>query len=157
MERIALFGLISFGLMGQTPEALLAEADRLAWLKNWSKAEPLFAQAEKEFAARGDRRNELYAKVNRLRGELPRTSVPVMSQRLEEILDSPIVRADERLRLRCLIVKGETDEDLNPDLAEESWKEALAIAERLGEKAWANRARGELALMAGAQGNMTAQ
>jgi len=28
-------------------KAELAEADRLAWLKNWTKAEPHFAQAER--------------------------------------------------------------------------------------------------------------
>ena len=30
---------------------MLAEADRLAWLKNWSRAEPLFSKAEEMFAA----------------------------------------------------------------------------------------------------------
>jgi len=52
------------------PKAELAEADRLAWLKNWTKAEPHFAQAEKAYDARGDRRNALYARVGRLRARL---------------------------------------------------------------------------------------
>lgn len=79
-----------------------------------------------------------------------------MSQRLAEYLDDPLVRADERLRLRCLVVKGETDTDLDPVLAEQSWREALAIAERLGDQGWANRARGELGLVAFLQGNVNA-
>ena len=33
------------------PNAELAEADRFAWLKNWTKAEPHFAQAEKAYDA----------------------------------------------------------------------------------------------------------
>src|SRR5690348_13005636 len=52
------------------PNAELAEADRLAWLKNWTKAEPHFAQAEKAYGAMDDRRNALYARVGRLRGEI---------------------------------------------------------------------------------------
>src|SRR6266550_2433363 len=48
------------------PRALLAEATHLYWLSNGPKAAPLFARAEKLFAAEGDSRNELYAKVGRL-------------------------------------------------------------------------------------------
>jgi hypothetical protein len=41
------------------PRQLLAEGDRLAWLKNWQAAEPFFARAEAVFRENGDRRNEL--------------------------------------------------------------------------------------------------
>lgn len=54
-----------------------------------------------------------------------------------------------------LVIKGEAEEDLDPDLAEQSWKEALTIAERLNDAAWTNRTKGELALIAALQGNMT--
>jgi CHAT domain-containing protein len=130
------------------PEQLLAEAERLAWMKAWTKAEPLYAAAERAFAARGDRRNALYAQINALRGQLPRLPVPEVSERLADHLEDPLVVADDRLRLRTLIIKGETDEDLDPSLSERSWTEALALAEKLGEAAWANRARGELGLVA---------
>ena len=43
------------------PTELLKEADRLAWLRAWTTAGPLFAQAEREFSAAGDQRNALYA------------------------------------------------------------------------------------------------
>jgi tetratricopeptide (TPR) repeat protein len=138
------------------PHALIAEAERLVWLKAWSKAAPLFAEAEKLFAARGDRRNALYAQINQLRARLPSLPVPEVSARLAEYLADPMVQTDERLRLRCLVIKGETDEDLDRVLAEQSWREALAIAERLGEQGWANRARGELGLVAFLQGNVNA-
>ena len=58
------------------PQKLLAEADRLAWLRAWAKAEPLFAAAERAFAARSDKRNAMYARVSALRGQLPRLPVP---------------------------------------------------------------------------------
>jgi len=67
--------------------------------------------------------------------------------------EHPLVRADDRLRLRVLVIKGETDEDLDPSLAGIAWKEALAVAERLRDDAWANRVRGELGLVAFLEGN----
>lgn len=138
------------------PHKLVAEADRLAWMKAWTRAEPIYAEAEQLFTAVGDRRNALYARINRLRGELPRLPVPEVSDQLAEYLEDPLVQADDRLRLRTLILKGETDTDLDPVLAERSWREAMAIAERLGEAGWANRARGELGLLAFLQGNVNA-
>ena len=51
------------------PQVLLAEADRFYWLNNGPKAAPLFAKSESLFASRGDARNELYAKIGRLRSE----------------------------------------------------------------------------------------
>lgn len=130
------------------PAELLKEADRLAWLRAWTTAGPLFAQAEREFVAAGDQRNALYAKISHLRSELPRLAVPAASATLADYLDHPLVRSDDRLRLRCLVIKGETDEDLDPTSAAQSWREAQAIAERLGDAAWANRAKGELGVTA---------
>jgi hypothetical protein len=50
------------------PQKLLAEGERLAWLKNWRKAEPVFAEAERLFSERGVRRDGLYARISKLRG-----------------------------------------------------------------------------------------
>ena len=138
----------TFAQTNADPAKLIEQAERLAWLKAWTRAAPLYAEAERLYAARGDRRNALYAQINHLRGQLPRLPVPEVSQRLAEYLEDPIVQSDERLRLRTLIIKGETDVDLDPSLAEQSWSEALKLAEKLGESAWANRAQGELGLVA---------
>jgi tetratricopeptide (TPR) repeat protein len=138
------------------PEALLNEADRLAWLRAWPEAEPVFTEAQRLFAARGDDRNALYAEVGALRGRLPRMPVPEASAKLAQYLEMPVVRGDDRLRLRVLTVKGDTDVDLDPALAGVAWREALVIAERLGDAAWANRARGELGLVAFLQGDVGA-
>src|SRR3954471_23925021 len=135
------------------PHKLLAEADRLAWLRVWTRAEPLYASARDAFIANGDDRNALYAEVNRLRGQLPTLAVPEVSERLSDYLENPLVQGDDRLRLRVLIIKGETDEDLDPSLSQRSWTEALALAQKLNEPAWANRARGELGLVAFLQGD----
>ena len=54
------------------------------------------------------------------------------------------------------MIKGETDEDLDPSLAAVSWREAAALADKLGDAAWANRARGELGMVAFLQGDVGA-
>ncbi len=130
------------------PDPLLTEADRLAWLKNWKRAEPLFEKAERAFADRGDHRDELYARIGKLRGQLPRRSNAEVSQVLADLLTDPIVRSDNRLRLWCLVVKGDTDLDMDADLAERDWTEALALAKALGDKEWVSRATGELGIIA---------
>ena len=76
--------------------------------------------------------NAIYAQISALRGQLPRLAVPAASARFAEYLEHPLVRSDDRLRLRCLVIKGETDEDLDPFLAVASWREAQSIAEKLG-------------------------
>ena len=127
------------------PHKLIAEADRLAWLRVWTRAEPLYAKAREAFIASGDERNALYAEVSRLRGQLPTLAVPEVSERLSDYLENPLVQNDERLRLRVLIIKGETDEDLDPSLSQRSWTEALALAQKLNEaglgksRAWRTR------------------
>ena len=138
------------------PQVLLKEADRLAWLRAWGAAERLYAEAGRLFAAQGDQASALYSEVSVLRGQLPRLAVPQVSARLAEYLENPIVQADDRLRLRCLVIKGETDEDLDPTLAAQSWREAQALAEKIGDAAWANRAKGELGLVAFLQGDVGA-
>jgi tetratricopeptide (TPR) repeat protein len=57
------------------------------------------------------------------------------------------------LRLRCLVVKGDVDLDLDTDLARRDWTEARFVADSLEEAGWANRARGELAVVSFLQGN----
>lgn len=79
-------------------QTLLAEADRLAWLRVSTRAEPLYSKAREALITAGDERNALYAEVNRLRGQLPKLAVPEVSERLSEYLDHPLVRDDERLR-----------------------------------------------------------
>ena len=51
------------------PEALLAEANHLAWLFNWPEGEPLYARAEELFKEKGDKRDEIYARVGRIRAQ----------------------------------------------------------------------------------------
>jgi tetratricopeptide (TPR) repeat protein len=131
----------------------LKDAERLAWLRNWSAAQPYYAEAEKEFQASGDRRNALFAHISGIRAELQRLPLLETSERLADELEDPLVQSDARLRLRCLVVKGDVDLDMDTDLAKRDWTEARSLAESLGEVGWVNRAEGELAIVSFLSGN----
>jgi len=151
-QLVSIVLLPSLGWGQASPAQALAEADRLADLRAWTRAEPYFIQAENGFAGVGDGRNALCAKLGRIRGELPRRSVAEVSQQLAEILELPLAKSDDRIRLRCLVIKGETDEDYDALLAEQDWREALVIATRLKDDRWINRANGELGIVTALQG-----
>ena len=128
--------------------AALKSAERLAWLRNWSAAQPYFAEAERSFEAVGDARNAAFARISRIRGELHRLALIETSQRLATELEDPLMQSDLGLRLRCLVVKGDVDLDFDTSLARGDWTEAKAVAETLGDAAWVNRANAELAIVA---------
>lgn len=75
------------------PEVLLVEANRLAWLFNWPKAEPLYARAEELFKERGDTRNEIYARVGRIRARSETMSYVDVSQMIQKELEQPATKA----------------------------------------------------------------
>jgi CHAT domain-containing protein len=135
------------------PQALLSAADHFYWLNNGPAATPLYARAEKLFSERSDARNELYAKVGRLRSEAETMSFVDLSRFLNEQLQTPIVQTDKRLRLWCLVAKGYTDIEIDYRATKRDWLEAREIANELGEKQWTTRASGELGLVAFLEGS----
>ena len=135
------------------PDILLAEANRLAWLFNWPKAEPLYIRAEKLFKDKGDTRNEVYSRVGSIRAQSETISWVEVSETLGKELGLPIAKSDKTLRLWCLAAKGYTDLEINPASAKRVWTEAQAIAHDLGEWEWEARAKGELGFVAFLEGN----
>lgn len=132
---------------------LLAEADRLAFLNNWHKARPLYADAEQLFAKAGDQRNALYCKISRLRADVQSMPFTEVADYLEQELANPIVKADAKLRLRLLVVKGNIDLEIDPPASRRDWEEVLAIAQSLKDKSWESRAKGELGIVAFVEGD----
>ena len=118
------------------PQALLGIADHFYWLNNGPAAAPLYARAEKQFSERGDARNELYAKVGRLRSEAETMSFVDLSRcSLNELqLQNPIVQIDKKLRLWCLIAKGYTDIEIDYRATKRDWLEAQEIAKSVGSE-----------------------
>ena len=135
------------------PEVLLEEANRLSWLFNWPRAGPLYARAEELFKAKGDTRNEIYARVGRIRAQSETMSWVEVSNLFGQQLELPIVKTDPKLRLWCLAAKGYTDLEINPASAKHAWTEAQRIAHSLGEREWESRAEGELGIIAFLEGN----
>ena len=135
------------------PQVLLKAADRFYFLNNGPAARPLYAKAEKVFSQHGDARNEIHAKVGRLRSEAETMSFVDLSRFLNEQLQNPIVRADKKLRLWCLIAKGYTDIEIDYRASKRDWLEAQDISKSLGESQWVTRASGELGLIAFLEGN----
>src|SRR5262250_484576 len=138
---------------GNDPQVLIAKADRFYWLNNGPRAAPLYAKAEQLFAARGDARNAIHAKVGRLRSEAETMSFVELSGFLEQELHNPIVERDRALQLWCLVAKGYTDIEIDYRASKRDWQQAQEIAKELGESGWANRASGELGLIAFLEGN----
>jgi tetratricopeptide (TPR) repeat protein len=134
----------------------LQSAERLAWLRNWTAALPYYAEAERQFEAAGDKRNALFARISLIRAEADAHPYLEASQYLATMLDDPLVQTDLILRLRCLVVKGDLDLERDTDLARRDWSEARSVAEKLGEKAWVNRADAELSIVSYLSGDFTA-
>jgi tetratricopeptide (TPR) repeat protein len=134
------------------PKAILAEANHFAFLSNSYRAEPLYAKAEEMFRERGDKRDELYAKIGRLRAEAETMSFVKLSDFLESKLTTPLVQNDPKLKLWCLSAKGMTDIEVNVPAAKKDWQEAELLASTLKERQWEARAQGELGLIAFLQG-----
>jgi CHAT domain-containing protein len=137
----------------KNPEILLTEAKRLAWLFNSPKAGPLYVRAEELFKERGDTRNEIYARVGRIRAQSETMSWVDVSQMLGQQLNIPLVKNDPELRLWCLAAKGYTDLEINSASAKLAWTEAKEIAHTLGKNEWEARAEGELGIISFLQGD----
>ena len=91
------YGRVEHPESSTDPQVLLAEANRLYWLNNGPKAAPLYARAENLFASQGDARNELYAKIGRLRSEAETMSFVELSRFLNDQLQNPIMRNDPQV------------------------------------------------------------
>jgi CHAT domain-containing protein/tetratricopeptide (TPR) repeat protein len=135
------------------PAALLRDADRLSDLFNWADAGPLYARAEKLFTAAGDERNMLYARYGRIRSSMETVNLPETSDYLGGQLRSPLLQKDLRLRLMCLIAKGDIDGEIDSEPASADWQEALAVAHTLEDKRWESRAPAELGFQQFLQGD----
>ena len=148
--------LLSAACTRHSPEdhaALLREADRLAWLTNWTAATPVFARAEQLARDSGDLRNELYAKFGRLRGEMQVRALPDVSAEIARDLDTDLAKSDRWLRLRGLTAKGDIDLEWDVPAARDTWQQVLTLATTLKHDGWVNRARGDLGMIAFLQGD----
>jgi CHAT domain-containing protein len=135
-------------------ERLLAEADRLAWLNNWDKADPLYRRAELLFRQSGDNHHLLQAKIGHIQATMQTRFLPDLSRELAEELKNATIQNDPALRLRWLVAKAEVDIEIDPAAAQRGWEEIQALAAQVGDKAWKARAQGKLGYIAFFQGDI---
>lgn len=139
--------------LSNDPRGILAEANHFAFLSNSAAAEPLYARAEQMFRDRGDKRNELYAKIGRIRAQAETMSFVDISNFLGSQLATPMVQGDPELKLWCLTAKGMTDNEINVPAAKKDWEETEALARVVKDKQWESRAKGELGLIGFLEGD----
>src|SRR6266542_2719849 len=129
------------------PNRLLREADRLAMLYNWPKAGPLYAQAETLFAQAGDRKDELYAKLGRIRAQIDTGGNLNLNDNVEEDMRNPLVQGDVRLMVRLLTTKAAIDQETNEVAARDLWERVLDFAKQIDDTCWQARAQAELGII----------
>ncbi len=147
-------GIVPMYVNAQTPAELVAQADQFGDRSDWQNAGPLYAKAEAEYHRTGDARNEMYAKLGRLHRDLENGSYSSVRADVVNALAMPVAQNDPALRIRGLALLGNIDLNTNTAAAAEDWNEVLAIASRTGDQKWENRAKGELALVAGVNGDL---
>jgi CHAT domain-containing protein len=132
---------------------LIAKANYFYWLHNLPQSTPLYRRAEQLAEQAHDDRDALYAKIGAVRSA-DAMPFPQISAFIALQLKTSLVQHDPELRLWCLGVKGDADDEVNVASAQQDWEQARSLAEKLGEKEWANRATGELGLINFLQGNV---
>ena len=138
------------------PRQALQKAEQLADIYNWYDAHPYYVEAERLFLARGDERNALFARASRLRGEMQIRPFSNVIDAIDEILSSTAAGNDPALRLRCLIVRGDVNLEIDAPAAKDDWETALEIAKSIGDRKWQSRAIGELGMIAFLLGDASA-
>ncbi len=140
-------------LKDNNPQQMLAAANRLSWLLNRPKAGPLYRRAQILFSKEGDARGTHYAQVGYIRSQAQTMPFVDTSNFQTAQLQTPLVRHHPRLRLWCLVSKGNTDIEIDIAAAQQGWEDARTLARPLHENGGANRATGELGLLAFLEGN----
>src|SRR6185312_11307588 len=141
-------------VFAQNAADLLAKADGFANRGNWYKAAPLYSEAEAAFRKTGDTRNALYAKFGRLHRDVESGAYRAVHDEVSRDLANPAVTADPLLKIRALSLLGNIDLNIDTRAGIEDWQEVLAIATSISDAKWQNRARGELGLLAGVNGDL---
>jgi len=138
-------------------QELLRRALYFADLYNWADAAPLFEQAETMFAAEGNERSALHARLGKIRSNIEGQdqSLPVVSAQLGvELADNPILQSDKTIRMFALIVKGDIDTETNTPAMRADWEQVAVLAKDLGDKRWGYRALAQVGIAAFYDGDL---
>jgi CHAT domain-containing protein len=152
LAAVAFFAA-SFASAQSTPAELLARADNLAESFDLAQAAPLYQQAEMGFHRVGDSRNELAAKLGTIRYRVQLGNYSASRKETEEILATPLIDTDPHLKIKALQILGTIDMNQDTVAALNDWTNLLAVATKIGDEKWMNRANGYLGIAWGANGD----
>jgi CHAT domain-containing protein len=149
---VVLLGVVGFQVLRWrnpvSPEAILARADQMSWLNGWIAAEPLYRQAELQFAQRHQPSKALYARVSEMPAHSESsTSVPAQIAQLTNDLALPEAQEPET-RLRALTILGMLEVNYDAGMARTTWADVEALALRQHQYLLAARAMGEQGIAA---------
>jgi len=113
-------------------------------LYNWSKAAPLYTQAELLFDEAGDKKNALHARLGHLWATANAGITPEIVQEVSGYLQNPLVTTDLSLMLRALVAKAALDSNSNEIAAGPTWERILNLARTVRNKDWEARAMAEV-------------
>lgn len=151
---IALLSWIAWQPMSGQPlsngHSHLEQALRLANAYNWAEAAPEFVEAERLLQTEHDEKGALQARLGRMRSTIDRGgALPEVIFQLGEELDSnPLLKGDGKLRMFCLIVKGDFDSESDHAAMKRDWEEVRTLAKQIGDRQWENRAGAQLGIAA---------
>lgn len=132
-------------LADDSANTLLQRALYFSDLYNWRAARPYFTKSQQMFEAAGDKRNALYARLGAIRAGAEPAPIPRLSFMLDqELATNPFLQSDKELRMFCLIVKGDFDEESDTPAMRRDWTEVVSLAQALGNTKWQYRAQGQL-------------
>src|SRR5436309_1714062 len=157
LAPLFVLGAIVMPLRAQpsAPEGL-QRALHFADLYNWTDAAPEFSEAETLFLAAGDQRNALFARLGRIRATSEQRNLAATSAQLAtELETNSILRTDKQVRMFCLIVKGDIDEEFDPRAMRQDWGQVQALAHDWGDTKWQYRSLAELGMAAFYEGDLT--
>jgi CHAT domain-containing protein len=126
-------------------QAALQRGLYFADLYNWHSSRPYFVKAQGLFEAAGDKSNALYSRLGAIRAGAYPAPIYEQSYKLsQELAANPILQSDKRIRMFCLIVKGDFDGEIDVPAMRRDWTEVVGLAKDLGDTKWQYRAQGQL-------------
>jgi CHAT domain-containing protein len=157
---IAIAILITFLILAKkhssSPKSLLAQADHLAMLYNWPRAIPVYVEAENKFRAAHNTEKELEVRLGWIRAEAYQDPSTALADEVGEDLRNPMVQANTRLMLRCLLAKAALEEEVNENSSRATWEKIQELAKKLGNHRWQRRAQAELGIIEFLDGDVAA-
>jgi CHAT domain-containing protein len=141
----------------EAAQAALGRALYFADLYNWHSSRPYFVKAHRLFLAAGDMRNAFYARLGAIRAGAYPAPINEQSYKLsQELAANPILQSDKRIRMFCLIVKGDFDGEIDVPAMRRDWTEVIGLAKDLGDTKWQYRAQGQLGFADFYEGDLAA-